>query len=212
MLETRLMRSKKVAAVKAVMQEVFYKYGLPKVIRSDNGTPFCATHGTLTLTKLSAWWMSLGILPDRTDPGSPGQNGSLERVHADIAREVQGLVQGGIDANQEALNVWRDAYNQVRPNEALGMRTPAEIYRPSPRKYTGDYDELDYPPGYHPRKVFQTGLISYRNTQIMITTALSGYMVGLRETQSELLELYFGEFMLGFVDPRGACFIPLEKL
>jgi transposase InsO family protein len=212
MLEARLMRSKGTAAVKAVMQETFREYGLPKVIRSDNGTPFCATNGTLTLTKLSAWWMSLGILPDRIDPGSPGQNGSLERVHADIAREVEGRVSGGVDANQEALNIWREAYNHVRPNEALGMRTPAEVYRPSPRKYTGDFDELDYPPGYHPRKVFGTGVFSYRNTRIMLSTALSGYVVGLRETQSELLEIFLGEFMLGLVDPRAACFIPLEKL
>lgn len=212
MLETRLMRSKGTEAVKAVMQETFREYGLPKVIRSDNGTPFCATNGTLTLTKLSVWWMSLGILPDRTDLGSPGQNGSLERVHADIAREVEGRVPGGVDANQEALNAWREAYNHVRPNEALGMRTPAEVYRPSPRKYTGDYDELEYPAGYHPRKVFGSGEISFQSTRIMLTTALTGQMVGLRETESGLLELYLGEFMLGLVDLRGACFMPLEKL
>lgn len=212
MLETRLMRSKGTEAVKAVMQETFREYGLPKVIRSDNGTPFCATNSALTLTKLSVWWMSLGILPDRTDLGSPGQNGSLERVHADIAREVEGRVPGGVDANQEALNAWREAYNHVRPNEALGMRTPAEVYRPSPRKYTGDYDELEYPAGYHPRKVFGSGEISFQSTRIMLTTALTGQMVGLRETESGLLELYLGEFMLGLVDLRGACFMPLEKL
>lgn len=212
MLETRLMQSKGTAAVKAVMQEAFCRYGLPRVIRSDNGAPFCATNGALTLTRLSAWWMSLGILPDRTDPGRPGQNGSLERAHADIAREVQGRVPGGVAANQHALDTWRETYNHVRPNEALGMRTPAEVYRPSPRKYTGDYDELDYPPGYHPRKVFGTGDISYRGTRFMLTTALSGYVVGLKETEGDLLELYLGEFMLGFIDPQTACFLPLENL
>lgn len=212
MLETRLMQSKSTQAVKAVMQEAFYRHGLPRVIRSDNGTPFCASNGALTLTKLSAWWMSLGVLPDRTDPGSPGQNGSLERVHADIAREVQGHVPGGRVANQKALDDWRNTYNHIRPNEALGMRTPAEVYQPSPRKYTGDHDELAYPAGYHPRKVFETGDISYRGVRIMLTTALSSHVVGLKETDGDLLELYLGEFMIGLVDPQTACFLPSENL
>lgn len=211
MLETKLMQSKSAAAVKAVMQEAFFRYGLPRVIRSDNGTPFCATHGMLSLTRLSAWWMSLGILPDRTDPGSPGQNGSLERVHADIAREIQGKVTGGIAATQKALDAWRETYNHVRPNDALDMRTPADVYRVSPRKYTGD-EELEYPPGYSPRRVFDTGEISYRRTRIMLTTALSGHVVGLKETDGDLLELYLGEFMLGLIDPRTACFLPVENL
>ena len=88
LLETRLMRSKDTEAVRAVMTEIFQRYGLPKAIRSDNGTPFAAPNGLLSLTRLSAWWMTLGIIPDRIDKGKPGQNGSLERMHADIAREV----------------------------------------------------------------------------------------------------------------------------
>ena len=93
------MESKSSEAVRAVMTELFKEYGLPKVIRSDNGTPFSSPNGLLSLTCLSAWWITLGITPDRTDKGTPGQNGSLERMHADIAREIQGQIKGGRKAN-----------------------------------------------------------------------------------------------------------------
>jgi transposase InsO family protein len=102
----KLMTSKKAEDVRPVMTELFRKYGLPKAIHSDNGTPFAATNGILGLTTLSVWWITLGILPERSLPGCPGQNGSLERMHADIAREIEGKIPGGIAANQVALDAW----------------------------------------------------------------------------------------------------------
>ncbi len=122
------MQSSTADAVKAVFEELFRKYGLPKVIRSDNGIPFATTFGALGLTKLSAWWIYNGIMPDRTDPGCPTQNGSHERMHADLSREIQGKIPGGIVANQQAIDTWVEEYNNVRPHEALGMRTPDEVY------------------------------------------------------------------------------------
>jgi transposase InsO family protein len=137
-LVIRLMETTTANEVKKVFQELFTKYGLPKVIRSDNGTPFASTNGILGLTTLSAWWISLGILPDRTDPGCPTQNGSHERMHADIRKEIQGKVPGGIKANQVVINEWVKEYNEIRPHEALEMKTPSDIYC----KSNTDYDEL----------------------------------------------------------------------
>ncbi len=212
MLAVRLMQSKDTEAVKAVMAEVFRKYGLPKVIRSDNGTPLCAPHGVLSLTRLSAWWITLGILPDRTDKGRPGQNGSLERVHADIAAEVEKKVPGGVAANQAFLDSWVEEYNSVRPNEAIGMRTPDEVYRPSPRKYSGDYDAIEYPPGFLPRKVYKTGELSVSGVRASLSTALSGLTVGLRPLGGGVYEVFLADFLLGTMDFNLCCFKPLDVI
>jgi len=206
----QLMASKTAEAVRAVMTELFRKYGLPKAIHSDNGSPFAATNGILGLTTLSAWWITLGILPERSLPGCPGQNGSLERMHGDIAREIEGKVPGGIAANQAALDAWRDEYNHVRPNEAIGMRTPDEVYAPSARKYSGDYDVIEYPAGYHSRKVFNSGEITVNGVRVTIGSALRGLTIGLREQkQPNKYDVFLAEYMLGTLDASSCCFTPL---
>lgn len=212
LLEIHLMRSKSADAVRAVLTELFKKYGLPKVIRTDNGTPFSSPNGLLSLTKLSAWWITLGIVPDRTEKGCPGQNGSLERMHADIAREIEGRIPGGIAANQAALDTWRDEYNTIRPNEAIGMLTPAELYQPSPRKYTGDFDEIEYPAGYLVRKVCSNGEIILFGTRVSISHSLCGLHVGLRPIDSNSYEVFLTDFPLGILNIDSCCFTPLEEL
>ena len=152
-LDIRLMEKTSAAEVKKVFQELFKKYGLPKVIRSDNGTPFASTNGLLGLTTLSAWWISLGIMPDRTDPGCPTQNGSHERMHADISREIQGKIPGGKTANQIVINEWVKEYNEVRPHEALKMKTPSDIYRKSDIKYNDFPCVYEYPFAFNIRKI-----------------------------------------------------------
>ena len=208
-----LMTSKTAESVRPIMAELFRKYGLPRAIHSDNGAPFAATNGILGLTTLSAWWITLGILPERSLPGCPGQNGSLERMHADIAREIEGKIPGGIDANQTALNAWVVEYNSVRPNEAIGMKTPDELYRPSERKYTGDYDVLEYPAGYLPRKVFNSGEIVLNGVRVTIGSALRGWHVGLREQkQPNMYDVFLAEFQLGTIDMTSCCFTPLTDI
>ena len=209
----RLMTGKTTENVRPVMTELFRKYGLPRAIHSDNGAPFAATHGILGLTKLSAWWITLGILPERSLPGCPGQNGSLERMHADIAREVEGKIPGGIAANQIALDEWVDEYNAVRPNEAIGMRTPDEVYHASGRKYAGDFDVLEYPAGCLPRKVFKTGEIVLDGLRVTIGSSLSGWHVGLRpQKQPGMYDVFLAEFLLGTLDMTSCCFTPLTEV
>lgn len=208
----KLMKSKSSEAVRAVMTDLFKKYGLPKVIRSDNGTPFSSPNGVLSLTSLSAWWITLGITPDRTEKGSPGQNGSLERMHADIAREIEGKVRGGVLANQAVIDAWVEEYNSVRPNEAIGMKTPDEVFIPSERKYIGDYEEIEYPLGFLTRKVTAGGEIVLNSIRIAIGHSLRGLYIGLKPLENNSYEAYLADFILGIVDMNSCCFFPLDVL
>ena len=208
----KLMQSKSSEAVRAVMTDLFKKYGLPKVIRSDNGTPFSSPNGVLSLTSLSAWWITLGITPDRTEKGSPGQNGSLERMHADIAREIEGKVRGGVLANQAIIDAWVEEYNSVRPNEAIGMKTPDEVFIPSERKYIGDYEEIEYPLGFLTRKVTAGGEIVLNGIRIAIGHSLKGLYIGLKPLENNSYEAYLADFILGTVDMNSCCFFPLDVL
>ena len=210
---TKLMQSKSSVAVRTVMTDLFKTYGLPKVIHSDNGTPFAAPNGILNLTTLAVWWITLGILPDRSLKGHPEQNGSLERMHKDIADEIEGKVPGGISANQAVLDEWVKEYNSVRPNEAIGMKTPDELYTKSERKYTGDYDELEYPIGFLVRKVTGGGEIILNGVRITIGYALRGWHVGLKPLDDGHSFLVFiADFLLGTLDLDSYCFYPLKDL
>lgn len=209
----KLMQSKTSVAVRAVMTELFKTYGIPNVIHSDNGAPFAAPNGVLNLTTLSVWWITLGILPDRSLKGHPEQNGSLERMHRDIADEIEGKVPGGISANQAVLDAWVKEYNSVRPNEAIGMKTPDELYTKSERKYTGDYDELEYPMGFLVRKVLKTGQIVLHGIHITIGVSLRGWHVGLKPLDDgHSFHVFIADFLLGTLDFDSACFYPLEDL
>lgn len=210
---TKLMQSKSSVAVRAVMTDLFKTYGLPKVIHSDNGAPFAAPNGILNLTTLTVWWITLGILPDRSLKGHPEQNGSLERMHKDIADEIEGKVPGGISANQAVLDEWVKEYNSVRPNEAIGMKTPDELYTKSERKYTGDYDELEYPIGFLVRKVTGGGEIILNGVRITIGYALRGWHVGLKPLDDGHSFLVFiADFLLGTLDLDSYCFYHLKEL
>ena len=208
-----LMTSKTSDAVRAVMTELFRKYGLPRVIHSDNGTPFAAPNGLLNLTQLSAWWITLGILPDRSQKGHPGQNGSLERMHADIAKEIERKVPGGISANQAVLDSWVKEYNSVRPNEAIGMKTPDEVYEVSPRRYDGDFDDIEYPIGFLRRKVSSSGDIIVHGVRMSIGYSLKGLTLGLQPVENEKqFRVFLADFLLGTLDMNFCCFFPLVEL
>ena len=161
---------------------------------------------------LSIWWITLGIVPNRSVKGCLGQNGSLERMHADIAREIEGKVAGGIKANQIVLNEWVKDYNSLRPNEAIGMKVADDLYHISERKYIGDFDELEYPMGYLVRKVNCTGEILMNSIRISISRALKGYQVGLRPQKESLFNVFISDFLLGTLDLNSSCFYPLSDL
>ena len=193
--------------VRKEFEELFKKYGLPKAIRSDNGTPF-ASKGMLGLTSLSAWWITLGIMPDRTDPGSPTQNGSHERMHADLSREIQGKISGGVKANQAAIDEWSKEYNEVRPHEALNMKTPSEVYRKSERKYDGSPCEHEYPFGFEAKKIHRSGCVKLEKQECYISGSLAGLTVGLQPKGDGEHLVWLNDFPLGVLDSKLATFRP----
>lgn len=198
-LEIRAVPTTSTEYVRQVLAEVFRKYGLPKVIRSDNGEPFASSSNQLGLTRLSAWLISLGIRPDRTKPGTPGQNGSLERMHADMARELEKKIAGGISACQAAFDKWREEYNSIRPNEAIGMKVPDDLYQPSPRKYEGDSDEIIYPSSFAVRHINKKGQLKFKGHEIFVSNALNGFSVGLEDISENDFRLWLAELPLGTV-------------
>lgn len=186
--------------VRAAMERVFETHGLPEVIRSDNGSPFAARRSPLGLSRLSAWWLTLGIDLDRIEPGRPDQNGGHERMHRDLAAEVESRAEEDPAAQQGALDVWRQTFNEERPHEALGMRVPRELYESSPRKFAAGPVELVYPATHQVRKVMRLGHVNFAHRQISISAALGGCDVGLEPLSAERYAVWFCRLRLGELD------------
>lgn len=193
------------AAVQAQMERVFCEHGLPEILRSDNGAPFAASASPLGLTRLSVWWLALGIDLDRIRPGQPQENGGHERMHRDM-RELERSAARTRAEQQAALDVWRRTFNQERPHEALGMKIPAEVYQPSPRAYDPTALELGYPAGFLVRRVMGQGAIKLCNVRINLSLALAGYDVGLESLDDWRYAVWFGRLCLGEVDLRTESF------
>jgi transposase InsO family protein len=186
--------------MKQEFTRLFQLYGLPKVIKSDNGTPFAAHGAPLGLSSLSATWVALGIELEHSRPGHPQDNGAHERMHRDIQAEVASKVQVDARAQQAALDLWRREYNEIRPHEALKGRCPAELYSKSPRLCPTKAALLDYGVGFFPRKVSTAGMIKYWGHEIFVTTALAGWEVGLRIRPESTVEVWFNYLLLGSID------------
>jgi len=199
-LALRAMTSTRSEGVRRVFEEVFEQYGLPKVIRSDNGGPFACTRALAGLTRLSAWWKALGIRLDRIEPGHPEQNGAHERLHRDIRQELQSVVAGDIERQQELLDLWRVEYNTERPHEAIGMKTPSRLYVPSPRLYTREIPEIVYPKRFDVRKVKHSGEISINGHRRFLSEALAGWPVGIESNGGHTIRLWFADLCLGETD------------
>lgn len=195
----RALESTRSAAVQAEMERVFCRRGLPEVIRSDNGSPFAAANSPFGLTRLSCWWLALGIDLDRIRPGHPEENGGHERMHRDLG-ELARRAAASRTEQQAALDVWCRTFNEERPHEALGLRVPAEVYEASPRRFAPDAMELSYPVGYLVRRVQGRGHIKFGSVAIPISGALAGYEVGLESLDASRYAVWFGRLCLGEID------------
>lgn len=198
-LELRAVADARAQTVRACFERLFERHGLPEAIRSDNGLPFATCTGVLGLSKLSAWWVALGIDLERSRPGCPQDNGAHERFHWDVERELRGQEQ------QASFDEWRRTFNQERPHESLGMKRPAELYKPSERKYEGTPQDLTYPK-MEPRRVASTGHIHYGKHSLFISTALSGWSVGLEPCDHGKFNVHFAQLLLGQYDQSSAAF------
>jgi transposase InsO family protein len=197
-LELRAMADARGETVRVCFERLFERHGVPTAIRSDNGAPFASDQGVLGLSRLSAWWVALGIDLERGRPGCPQDNGAHERLHLDIERELRGLE---VAEQQVGFDDWRKIFNQERPHEALGMKRPAQVYTDSGRKYEGTPDDLEYK-GMETRKVAKWGSISWGSRLVFISGALAGWSVGLEPCGEGKHNVWFGQLLLGELNER----------
>lgn len=178
------------------MKRLFRQHGLPRRIRTDNGSPF-GSSGALGLTRLSAWWLRLGIEVEFTEPGRPDQNGAHEQMHKVYAHEVARRPAMTVGGQQRRSNRWRRKYNERRPHEALRMRVPAEKYRPSRRKMPEKVARYSYPARWESRYVKPNGEIGINGCMRYIGEAFGGQRVGLERIQKGVMRVYYGKHLLG---------------
>lgn len=205
-LELRLLPSTKTSHVRRVFEELFKRWGLPKAIQSDNGPPFASVRAIGGLTQLSAWWLSLGIEVVRSRPGTPTDNGAHERMHADVSVEIQAEAAQTRKLQQVACDEWRAEFNHVRPHEALGMKTPGEVYKASSRQLA-TAPVARYVGGMKLVRVGKSGHIPTRDRAVFarrghaallyLGSALATYQVGLDAREDGYTYVWFFDRLLG---------------
>jgi len=191
-------------------ERLFKERGLPRAIRSDNGVPFASPNGLFNLSKLSVWWLRLGISIERIRPGHPQQNGRHERMHLTLKQEATRPAGANILQQQAKLDDFTEEFNHQRPHEALAMKCPAEVYTPSLRPYQG-IPEPHYP--FHDRTVMVTicGRLCLYRKKINLSTSLAGQAVGVKEVDSGIWLVSFMDYDLGYIDLEEKTLQPLDN-
>ena len=182
-----------------VFEHAFREFGLPAAIRTDNGVPFSSPHALFGLSRLSVWWLRLGIAIERIKPGHPQQNGRHERMHLTLKQEATKLPSYNFLQQQGRFDVFVEGYNNDRPHQALGGKYPGEVYTPSACEY--HHPEVpEYP--FHDRtiQVTQCGRICMDNRKIYLSTVFDGQYVGIREVADKIWLVSFMHYDLGFFD------------
>ena len=193
------LESTREAPVIEAFQELFRERGLPVTIRSDNGLPFASPNGLYNLSRLSVWWLRLGIAIERIKPGKPQQNGRHERMHLTLKKEATRPPGLNSLQQQAKFDAFLREFNTERPHEALAMKCPAELYAASPRPYDG-LPQLEYP--LHDRDIMVTacGRICMHRKKINISTVLAGQRLGLKEVDDGIWLVSFMRYDLGYID------------
>lgn len=190
-----------------VFEQLFREYGLPRVIRTDNGIPF-ATRAIHGLSRLSVFWISLGIRPDRIEPGKPQQNGRHERMHRTLKAVTTRPPEASMLEQQRRFDAFRESYNEERPHEALSNQTPASCYRPSERSMPTRIPAPEYPGYFEVRRVSAHGTVKFKNRVLFLSHALAGRRVAFEEVDDAVWSVHFYEVLLGRFDERKQIFIP----
>lgn len=184
-----------------ICERAFRTYGLPRAIRTDNGGPF-ATSGIHGLSQLNVWWMRLGIQHQRIHPGRPQQNGAHERMHKTLKRRAIRPPRDDAAAQQRAFNRFRAEYNEERPHNFLGGRTPASQYRPSPRPYPRVLPPQEYPGHFLVKKITTGGTFRFQHRLLFLANSLTHHHIGLEETDDGIWSIYFNTVLLAKLDER----------
>ncbi len=201
LIETRI-TPQTVEGAQAVFTRAFSTYGLPRAIRCDNGAPF-GSQGAGGLTRLSAWWLKLGVEPHFIRPASPQENGRHERMHRTLKKETSQPPSANVEEQQARFDEFRRHYNEERPHEALGQRPPAELYDPSPRAMPERIEDPWYDADHQVRRVRSAGEIKWRGEFAFVSEALAGELVGLAELDTGDHVVRFCGRDVGLLDRHG---------
>jgi putative transposase len=182
-----------------VFERAFKDFGLPSAIRTDNGVPFASGHSLFGLSKLSVWWLRLGIRIERIKPGHPEQNGRHERMHLTLKKEATKPAAKNFLQQQARFDTFIEHYNHERPHQALNMRYPGELYVTSPRPYRG-LEVLEYP--FHDRTIMvtQCGRVCFGRQKINLSAVFAGQNVGVKQVADQVWLVSFMDYDLGFFD------------
>jgi transposase InsO family protein len=191
-------------------ERLFHERGLPQAIRSDNGVPFASPNSLFNLSKLSVWWLRLGIAIERIKPGHPQQNGRHERMHLTLKKEATRPPGANSLQQQDRFDAFVQEFNAERPHEALGMKCPVEFYQSSPRHY-GGLPELTYP--FHDRDLLVTacGRLCLHRKRINVSTVLAGQKLGVKEVDEGIWLVSFMHYDLGYFDLEQKTLQPLDN-
>lgn len=199
LLACEAFESTKEAAVFEAFRRLFAERGLPNAIRSDNGVPFASPNGLYNLSKLSVWWLRLGIAIERIRPGHPQQNGRHERMHLTLKKEATRPPQMNMLQQQVRFDTFVNEFNIERPHEALAMKSPADVYCASTKIY-GGLPEIEYP--FHDRDALVTncGRICMYRKKINISIVMAGQRLGIKEVDDGIWLVSFMQYDLGYID------------
>ena len=201
LLECQSLESTVCIDAKDSMEHTFREYGLPDKIRSDNGSPFSSI-AFGGISKLSKWWIQLGIRPQRIKPGHPQQNGRHERMHKTLKQETTKPPAFNERLQQDKFDHFKTEYNHERSHEALQRKCPADVYEPSKISYQEKLPEIVYDEGCETRKVKRGGEIKWRGHHIYISQVLSHDRISLKEIDNDLWEICYGFYKLGELDAK----------
>ena len=193
-----------------VFERTFTEFGLPTAIRTDNGLPFASGHALYGLSKLSVWWLRLGIQLERITPGHPQQNGRHERMHLTLKKEATKPAAANVLQQQARFDAFVERFNHDRPHQALGMKVPADLYVRSARLYRG-LPELTYP--FHDQTIAVTrcGRICFKGRKVNLSHVFAGQNVGVTQVGERIWLVTFMHNDLGYFDDETCRLEPIEN-
>jgi putative transposase len=191
-------------------ERLFEERGLPTAMRTDNGVPFCAPNSLFNLSRLSVWWLRLGISIERIEPGKPQQNGRHERMHLTLKKEATKPAGMNFLQQQAKFDDFVEEFNDERPHQALQMKYPSEIYARSEREYRG-LPPVDYPLCDKTVNITNCGRIGHQGKKIHLSHVFAGQSVGLKQADEEIWLVSFMDYDLGYFDTMSNKFEPLQN-
>ena len=194
----------------SVFERAFKDFGLPRAIRTDNGIPFSCPNALYGLSRLSVWWLRLGIDIERIKPGHPEQNGRHERMHLTLKTEATKPASANFLQQQARFDDFVERFNQERPHQALGMKVPGELYTPSTRPYQG-LSDLDYPFHDWTATVTRCGRICYNRRKINLSIVFAGQNVGVKQVSDHIWLVSFMHYDLGYFDHETCRLEPIDN-